>query len=96
MQKLPKCYIIYYMNTHHGGKYPMFEKIAEIIADRIGCQRNEIAEDTLIFEELDGDSLDMVEILMAVEDTFGISIPDEEMPNFRTPRDIISYTQNNT
>lgn len=73
----------------------MFEKIAEIIAGEIGCDKSKIAEDTLIFEELGGDSLDMVEILMSVEDAFGVSIPDEEMPNFRTARDIISYVENN-
>ena len=73
----------------------MFEQIAEIIATEIGCDKSKITEDTLIFEELGGDSLDMVEIIMSIEDTFGVSIPDEEMPNFRTARDIITYVENN-
>lgn len=74
----------------------MLEKITDIIAGRFDCDRQTINEDTRIFEDLGADSLDLVEILMAVEDTFAVSIPDEEMPNFKTVSDIISYVEANS
>ena len=73
----------------------MLEKITAIIAARLDCAVDAVKEDTRI-EELGADSLDLVEILMAVEDTFSISIPDEEMPNFKTVSDILAYVEANS
>ncbi len=73
----------------------MFEKIVEIIAEQRGCDADLISEDSAILEELGADSLDIVEILMAVEENYEVSIPDEEMPNLRTVKDIMSYLEAN-
>lgn len=74
----------------------MLEKIADIIASRFNCDKSTITEETRMFEDLGADSLDLVKILMAVEETFAVSIPDEEMPNFKTVTDIISYVEANS
>ena len=70
----------------------MLEKITAIIASRLDCAADTVSADTRI-EELGADSLDLVEITMAVEDAFSISIPDEEMPNFKTAGDILAYVE---
>lgn len=74
----------------------MLEKITAIIVNRLGCDTNAVKEDSLIFEDLGADSLDLVEMIMEVEDTFAVSIPDEEMPNFKTVGDILSYVETNS
>ena len=73
----------------------MLEKITEIITSQLDCDPELINENSALFEDLGADSLDIVEILMAVEDTFEVSIPDEEMPEFRTVSDIIAYLEKN-
>ncbi|MBQ2765688.1 MAG: acyl carrier protein [Clostridia bacterium] len=73
----------------------MFDKIVEIIAEQLGCDADLIGEDSAILEELGADSLDIVEILMAVEENYEVSIPDEEMPNLRTVKDIMLYLEAN-
>ncbi len=72
----------------------MLEKIIDIITSQLGCDAELIGEDSALFEDLGADSLDLVEILMAVEEHFGVSIPDEEMPEFRTVSDILAYIDN--
>lgn len=73
----------------------MFEKIAAIIANQLGCNKDIITEDSALAEDLGTDSLDIVEILLEIEDNFGVVVPDEEIPNLRSVRDIISYIETN-
>lgn len=73
----------------------MLEKITAIIVNQLECDADTVTEDTRI-EDLGADSLDLVQILMAVEDTFCVSIPDEEMPNFKTVSDILTYVEANS
>ncbi len=73
----------------------MLEKITAIIANRLDCDTDAVTEDTRI-EDLGADSLDLVEILMAVEEAFSISVPDEDMPNFKTAGDILAYVEANS
>ena len=65
--------------------------------DRIICRdtSDKIKEETNIAEELGADSLDLVEILMSLEDEFGISIPDEAIPNIKTIKDIVAFIEKN-
>ena len=69
----------------------MYEKIVEIIANQLQVDPSRINENTDIVEELGADSLDVVEMLMELEQTFSISIPDEEIIRFKTPKDILDY-----
>ena len=69
----------------------MYEQIVAILAKQLQIDSGKIASDTGIVDELGADSLDVVEILMAMENRFEISVPDEEIENFRTPIDIQNY-----
>ena len=74
----------------------MFEKIKTIIADQLGIDNaDELTLETSLKEDLDADSLDAVEVIMALEDEFGIEIPDEEAEHFKTIGDICKFIENN-
>jgi acyl carrier protein len=72
----------------------MFEKIKEIIIDQLGLDADVvITEATSLMNDLEADSLDAVEIVMAFEDEFGIEIPDEDAEKFNNIGDIYHYIQ---
>ena len=74
----------------------MFEKIRSIIADQLGVDNvEELTLETSLKEDLDADSLDAVEVIMAPEDEFGIEIPDEDAENMKTIGDICQYIEEN-
>ena len=56
----------------------VFDKIKEIIIEQLQVEESEITMDTNLMKDLSADSLDAVEIIMAIEDEYGIEIPDEE------------------
>ena len=68
-----------------------FEKVQEIIANQLDIDLNEIKESTSLSEDLGADSLDIVEMMMSIEETFGIEIADEDAKEFKTIADVISY-----
>ena len=72
-----------------------FEKITEILAEQLDADKEDITADTRIAEDLNADSLDVVELLMAIEDEFEITIPDEEIENLKTVGDVADYIQSN-
>ena len=67
------------------------EKVKKIIANQFSVDESKLSETTNIAEELGADSLDLVEILMSLEDEFGVSIPDEEIPNIKTIKDAAAF-----
>jgi len=74
----------------------MFERIVEIIAEQLGLEDTDhIKPTTSLLEDLDADSLDAVEIIMALEDEYGVEIPDEEVEKFKDIKDIIKYIEAN-
>ena len=74
----------------------MFEKIKEIIAEQLGIDdADTITLETSLIEDLEADSLGAVEVIMALEDEFGIEIPDEEAENFKTIGDICKFIDEN-
>ena len=73
----------------------MFDKIADIVSKQLGADIDDIDENTNIMDDLGADSLDVVEMLMAVEESFGVAVPDEEIPNLKTVRDIVEYVEAN-
>lgn len=73
----------------------MFEKVKEIIVDTLGCDEEAVVMEATLKEDLGADSLDAVELNMALEEEFGISISDEELMTFVTVKDIVTYIEKN-
>ncbi len=69
----------------------LFDKVKEIIADTVNIDEAEIKEESKLKEDLGIDSLDAVEISIALEDSFEISIPQEKVAEFVTVQDIVDY-----
>ena len=73
----------------------MFDKICDIIANQLRADPADITEDTNVMEDLGADSLDVMEILVAIEDNCGVAVSDDEIPNLKTVRDIVEYVESN-
>lgn len=71
----------------------MFEKVRDIIVDTLNCDAEKVTMDARLSEDLEADSLDAVELNMAIEDETGITIPDEELANLKTVGDIVNYLE---
>lgn len=69
----------------------IFEKVKAIIADKLSIEEDEIAMESSFIEDLGADSLDIVELIMALEDEFELEIPDEEAENITTVADVVEY-----
>ena len=67
------------------------ERIAEIIAEQLGVEVAEVTPEASFVDDLGADSLDTVELVMALEEEFGIEIPDEEAEKIATVKDAITY-----
>lgn len=65
------------------------DKVKKLISTQLNVAESKITEDSRLVEDLGADSLDTIELLMAFEEEFGISIPDEEAMNMKTIKDIV-------
>ncbi len=74
----------------------IFDKIKEIIIEQLGVEESEIQQDTSLTKDLEADSLDAVEIIMAIEEEYGIEIPDEEAEKFTNIGDIVDFVKSKT
>jgi acyl carrier protein len=72
-----------------------FDKIKDIIIEQLQVEESDVNMDTNLMKDLSADSLDAVEIIMAIEDTFGIEIPDEDAEKFQTVEDLVKYVDEN-
>ncbi len=68
-----------------------FDKVREILSNQLDINPEEITENTNIGDDLGADSLDIVEMMMAIEETFGIEIADEDAKEFKTIADVVAY-----
>lgn len=74
----------------------MFDKVKELIIDELVLDEDiEITETTSLMDDLEADSLDAVEIIMALEDEFDLEIPDEAAEEFKNIGDIVKYIEEN-
>ena len=71
----------------------VFEKIQEIIVNNLSVEADAVKMETNLIEDLGADSLDAVEIVMAVEDQFDIEVSDEDIEKMATVGDIVEYVQ---
>ncbi len=72
-----------------------FEKVKEIIVETLSCDEEKVVLTASLTEDLGADSLDAVELNMALEEAFEITIPDEELANFKSVGDIVTYIDSN-
>ena len=72
----------------------MFEQIREELAKQFKRDKGSISLDTTLSEDLRADSLDVMELLMTMEEKYGVVVPDEDIINFQTVRDIVEYVEN--
>ena len=72
------------------------EKVKQIIIDQLGVDGEEVTPQAKFVEDLGADSLDTVELVMALEEEFGIEIPDEDAEKIVTVKDAIDYIKNHT
>ena len=69
----------------------MLEKIKEIVAESLNADAAELTEETSFKDDLGADSLDLFELVMALEEEFGIEIPTEDLEQIATVGDVIKY-----
>lgn len=72
-----------------------FDTIRDIIVEQLNVEESMITEDTNLMKDLEADSLDAVEIIMAIEEQFDIEIPDDEAEKFQTVGDLVEYVDTN-
>jgi acyl carrier protein len=72
-----------------------FDKIKDIIVEQLQVEPEAVLLETSLMKDLEADSLDAVEIIMAIETEFGIEIPDEEAEKFKSVADIVKYVEAN-
>ena len=66
-------------------------RVHSIIEDRLGAESALLVPEASLVDDLGADSLDLVELAMALEEEFGIEVPDKDIENLRSIRDIITY-----
>lgn len=71
----------------------MFEKIQEIIADGLGVDKEQVTEEASFKEDLQADSLDLFELVMSLEEEFGVEIPADELNQIATVGDVRKYIE---
>ena len=74
----------------------VFERIREIICDQLDLEEDKVTMDSDIMEDFEADSLDVVELVMSIEDEFGLEVPDDQIENFRTVGDVVRYIEENS
>ncbi|MBO5958869.1 MAG: acyl carrier protein [Lentisphaeria bacterium] len=69
------------------------EKVKKIVVDQLAVPEDQVTEDARFIEDLNADSLDIVELIMALEEEFSAEIPDEEAEKLKTVGDAIKYIE---
>ena len=73
----------------------LLDDVKEVVIEQLDCDPAEVKEDLKFIEDLGADSLDVVELVMALEEKFDIEIPDEDAEKILTVADAINYIENN-
>ena len=69
----------------------IFEKLKKIIVEELGSKEEDVTLDATFVDDLSADSLDIVELVMSIEEEFGIDIPDSTAEKITTVRDVVEY-----
>lgn len=71
----------------------VFDKIKDIIVEQLDVEEDAVTMEASITEDLGADSLDVVDLVMSIEESFDVEIPDEEVENIKTVGDIVKYIE---
>lgn len=71
----------------------MFEQVRDVVVDSLSCEPEAVTMEARLVEDLEADSLDAVELNMALEEKLGFSVADEELQNMKTVGDIVRYLE---
>lgn len=74
----------------------IFERIRQILCDQLDLEEDKVTMESDIVEDLEADSLDVVDLVMTIEDEFGLEVPDDQIEGFRTVGDVVRYIEANT
>lgn len=73
----------------------VFERIRSILCDQLDLEEDQVTMESDILEDLEADSLDVVDLVMTMEDEFSVEVPDDQIENFKTVGDIVRYVEKN-
>ena len=73
----------------------IFEKIKKIIVAELNVPKEKVTLEASLVDDLGADSIDAVEVIMAIEDEFGVEISDDDMANIKTIKDMVDYIEKN-
>ena len=73
----------------------ILDKVKEVIIDKLGVEEDKIVPEASFVDDLGADSLDTVELIMQLEEEFGIEIPDEEAEKMTTVKSVVDYIETN-
>ena len=71
-----------------------FEQVRDIIVETLGCDAEQVTMDASLADDLGADSLDLFELVMALEEEYGVEIPSEDLEKILTVQDVIDYMKN--
>ena len=72
----------------------VFDKVRDIIVEQLDVEEDAVTMEASITDDLGADSLDVVDLVMSIEESFDVEIPDEEVENIKTVGDIVKYIEN--
>ena len=73
----------------------VFDKVKDLISEQLDVKADDITEDSSIQDDLGADSLDVVDLVMAIEDEFNVEIPEDQVENIKTVGDIVKFIEDN-
>lgn len=82
------------MNEKRKRGQKMLEKLQEIIAEQLGIEAAEVKAESNFKDDLNADSLDLFEMIMAMEEEFGVEIPSDDLDQIATVQDVMDYLKN--
>ena len=71
----------------------IFDKVKDILVDQLDCEEDKVTMDASITDDLGADSLDLVDLVMSLEDEFGLEINDDQVETIKTVGDIVKYIE---
>lgn len=74
----------------------IFERVSKVLQEELSLSADEVKLGATIMEDLNADSLDFVEVVMAIEDEFGIDVSDDDVNGLKTVQDVVNYVERKT